>query len=395
MSFGWRTDSTRGCTPFVRLLSFLVTDFEAPVCPKHPLPNSYVNGRSAIYGFPFRIYSEPFLSACEVVSSGRGFRYRVHRPFVVRPAGSPLSPEVPFEKWPAFEWNATVPERDRIGPPSGITATPDTRSDEMLFNWSPATPSAGPQPRPVGGDVRQPIRAYDALRVDVWGGTAEIEVERFVVALLDWMRRLTFQPWIGDYQAMGDSAVKATFEIDADGRAIVSPYARGAFFIWPEAQPLSGVSFQEAVYRASRGEEVEQYWRLYFDAINYLGRRRTNETVLALTLSLEIARNTIYPKFAPSKVKSGLGAVLVKPFDDTDLLAHLSTRLGAYRMRNLATEDSATFRHVNGLYTARHHVAHGKPAIVMTSKGAEAPSNKTLMDWAAATRKTLEWMESL
>jgi hypothetical protein len=154
--------------------------------------------------------------------------------------------------------------------------------------------------------------------------------------------------------------------------------------------------FREAFRHALEGDGPPIYWMIWQDASMYHSMNRTKETVLALALSLEVARHTVFLRFAPTKTKSGLGQVLASPFDkDDDLLKHLSGTLEKIHSRNLERENPKVWSSIKQLYTARHHVAHGRPPVFSTLSGLKNVGDQNLFTWLDDVRTTLQWIESL
>lgn len=324
-----------------------------------------MKGYASILSFPFRIYGDAFLPQLEGLADG-DLRVRIYRPFLVRNRGSPLSPQVPFPMWTAFQWHPELPREDRLEPPKDPTTTPF-------------------------GD-----RAYDALRVDAWGKAAEERAPEFVRRFLRWIRRFTEQAWIDAFESQTDPMVKGSFEIDEQGRALSTPYVYGTFQASDGFRhPMRTQEWQDAFHRALSGQEPETFWLLYLDAVNNQSLQRVNEAILSLALCLEVARDTLFADLADSVDQSDAGTRLGSPFKGDDLRKHLSTHLYAASSRNLQTEMPGLWKSVDDLYIARHKVAHGKRPIVRTSRGVRIAVGQDVGEWSAAVRATIVWMEAV
>lgn len=325
-----------------------------------------MSGLSRIFSFPFRIYGAPFLPALSGIAADRQHQVRIYPPFLVRVAGMPLSPDVPFDRWPGFQWSSTAPEHERIPPPQIA-------------------------PRPGLGP-----RVYDSLRVDFWGPDAHNFGLRFEPMFLSWLRLLTGQEWIGEYEPHTDTHVKYEFAIDSEGSASGAPYGLGRA-ITPSAhmRPLAEDIWRSAFANSLQNEPPPVYWMLWQDAAVHRAADHIREACLALTLSLEVARDSLFPKFASTRNRPGVGAVLTSPFDGTDLLEHLAGALQKVHNRNLKVEEPATWGEIKQLYVARHHVAHGREPIVRDSEKSRLAEDADLIRWMQAVRRTLLWMETL
>lgn len=277
-----------------------------------------------------------------------------------------MRPFPPVDTWPGFGWSPTAPPQERILPPTDITA--------RFFGST----------------------AYDALRIDVWGPDAEAELHSFAPRLLAWLRHLCAQPWIGDVDAYTESNLKHTFTIDAGGLALATPFANMRVMT-PDAtaRPLTAGLFQQATALAASGSEPPQHWTQWFDAQNLRARGQSGAAIMALALSVEIARNSTYPRFAKTANRPHLGTVLLSPFDGTDLLSHLSTALDKTIHRSLERERPDLWSDIKALYVARHHTAHGRSPITRSLGSIRPVSDDDLKAWTHAVHSTLLWIEAL
>lgn len=324
-----------------------------------------MNGRARIYSFPFRIYAEGDLGVLNG-SMRSGSRVRVYPFFTVRPRNERLSPAVPFSKWPNFSWSPGLPQNKRLKPPSV-----DIQSIEA-------------------------DHAHDAVRIDVWGSTPEVVANDFVSSYLSWVRLFTGQEWIGEFEPHTDPLLKNDFRIDRDGRAISEPYSYGSVALRKPWWSLLTNELQETAFRWTlTGTAPPLYWMLFLDASLYWASAKEQECVMALALSLEVARDTIYPKFARVKKRKGTGDVLADPFDGTDLLRHLTTALQSVGKPSLESDRPDLHSTVEQLYRARHHAAHGKPLITTADGQRRKLVAADLEPWLLPTFSTLKWIEEL
>jgi hypothetical protein len=325
-----------------------------------------VKGHASILSFPFRIYGDAFLPRLDGNVSGGDLRIRIYPPFRVRDHGSPLSPQVPFPAWTAFEWHPKLAKEKRLPPPKDLTPTPF-------------------------GD-----RAYDAFRLDAWGANCEQRGQKFARQFLRWIRRLSEQPWIGAFESQTDPLVKGSFQIDEHGNAIDTPYVYAVVQASDGFRhPMRRDEWEEAFRRTLVDEEPETYWLLYMDAVNNQSMQRIGEAILSLALSLEVARDTLLEKFAARVDRSEAGVRLGSPFDGDDLRKHITTHLELASGRNLRTERLDLWQAVDDLYVARHKVAHGKRAIVRAPGGVRATIGEDIKRWITAVRATIVWMEDV
>lgn len=329
-----------------------------------------MSGHASIYSFPFRLYSSEELDPIEVSHADGRHRVRVYSPLTVRESGMPLSPDVPFPRWPRFSWNPGIDSEDRVPPPRGASAKP---ASEMF---------------------------YDALRVDVRGPESDSVQNAYIRDLLGWLRELTLQPWIGEYEPHTDTILKYGFRCDSDGRAIDAPWAHmKATTMSPWMTLLDDDSWREAVEQAAGPENPMPYWALFLDAQLQRAVNDVSQALLLMALALEVARDTHFPRFSPTTTKPGVGEVLEEPFGDTNLLSHLSSDLEEVHQdgRNLQRERPDEWQAVRKVYVARHHIAHGGPAVILEDEGdgvrpAEDDDVRTLSN---LTHNSLRWIEAL
>lgn len=321
-------------------------------------------GESGIFSFPFRIQGDPFLP--RVDAQHNSYRYRLHPPITVRAKGSPTSPFPLFDNWPAFEWNPDLTDHEKPKPPTDLGI------------------------RHIGA------RAYDAVRVDVWGTNTEEELSNVVGRFMGLLRHSSGQPWLGAFDFHTDHALKHRYRIDDLGRAVESPFAIISG-LTPDSstRPVSSAMWRDAFQGAAAGNTIPLYWSLYYDAQNSRARHDFRSAVMNLALSLEVARDVNYPRFADTESKSGVGFVLKPPFHDTDLLKHVTSTLRKVHSRDLSDDHPIAWKDVRALYVARHHVAHGREPVHATPPGLRPLSPETYAAWQASVHTTLVWMESL
>lgn len=328
-------------------------------------------GMARIYSFPFRIYASDDLEKVEVRSPDTRHRFRVHTPFFVREGGPPASPEPPVSKWPDYRQSP-----DAIGPVKGTEIT------NVMIN-----PLSGSEP-------------FDAMRVDAWGPNAEEEGKEFADSLLEWIRIATHQAWIGTVEVHTDPNIKYVIPIDITGAALEPPMSYGLRTgLPPGTRILSDDLWKQAIAKAANEDQAPTHWSTYLDANLYRALGRTGSAVLALALAMEVARDTLFPRFGPTKEKRGLGEVLVGPFQEsTDLEKHLTSDLEEIHPdgRNLEKEHPVLATDVHNLYVARHHVAHGgEPVYPVEDRGVTPVESDTLVEWTESVHKVLAWMDAL
>jgi hypothetical protein len=323
-------------------------------------------GWSGIFHFPYRINAKEELGEHETEVGE--FRYRVHTPFLLRNQGSPITDEVPSNLWPDFQWHHSVPRTVREEPVAPINISYNTEAG--------------------------PLKWYDGLRVDIWGPAAEQRISSFVLSFMRWLRRLSHQPWISGVDRHYPSILKRVFPIDDRGAAVdgVSPFVE---MVVASFHSVTDAMWRQAFERAASGSEVPVYWNLYFDGINASATHDYARGVMNLAMALESCRDTNFARLWPAKDVKGRGPQLEPPFDDTNLLNHLSKDARQAFDRDFSTEHPAHWRHLQNLYIARHHVAHGKGAVFPGDRGLKTVDGESYGKMQLATAQALSWMESL
>lgn len=325
-----------------------------------------MKGAAGIFGFPFRMHATLDIPSVQGKNASGTAKFRAHTPFTARSKGSPLSPFPSFESWPAFGWSPQSAQNQRLAPPKDLGTT--------FFGET----------------------AYDAMRVDAWSQTPEVDLQLFTKRFLQHLRILSGQSWVGAYEFQTDHSLKFTFPVDLDGFALETPYCGGSFLSPPAwTKPINGDLFQKAFSSALGDTDPLLYWSLFLDANNDFARGGLATAFLGLALSIEVARNTCFPRFAKTEMTPDLGEVLRPPFDGTDLLRHLSTALAQTVGRNLRQEQPGNWLNLKQLYIARHHIAHGKPPVFPTPQGLRRANEEDYVRWQDAAFGIISWIEAL
>lgn len=326
------------------------------------------NGLSGIFAFSFRIYSSEKLKT--LYKANRDFRYQIYEPTVRELNASMLETPIPFKDWPEFQWSPLVPENFRKDPPEGMNLS--------LYE----------------GEVIK----YDGMRVNIWGEKATVEISKFYGRFLNHLRHLSGQPWINSYEKQISTSYHHQFKIDAQGRALESPIGM-LRFVSPDRSILKLVDndmWKEAFDLSVSEKDLPSYWNLYYDALNNTSDQNITEIVLFLTLSLEVAKNFNFQRFVEIKKTSELGIIIFEdPFNDTDLIKHLSFNVEKKIHRNLKEEQPEVFNCIQQLYSARHHIAHGKKAVYKINGKIKPVTMEIVSTWISPVYNALRWIESL
>lgn len=332
-----------------------------------PMELSMKSDQALILSFPYRIYGEPFLPVLEGVAPDGNHRIRVHPPFRSAKSGSPVSPEVPFENWTSFAWHPDLHSSRRLRPPSNLSVS-----------------SLG-------------SRAYDSIRLDCWGPDGQVVGLAFFRLLIEWIRHVTSQAWVGRVETQADSPIKGSFSIDLEGRAVDTPFAHGRNVgRRGTPQPLDADLWRRAFHLAQAGTLPPAHWSLLFDAENAVARDQIGEAVLALALALEVGRDITVSRIAPNLViQTVTGLRLRAPFAGTDVLAHLDTGFKRIVGTSLADSNALAWAGVRSIYIARGNVAHGRDAVVTEGSLTRPASSLDVLSWLPSAKAVLQWLDAL
>ena len=143
-------------------------------------------------------------------------------------------------------------------------------------------------------------------------------------------------------------------------------------------RPVDPSIWTTALDRALAGSDPPTYWLLFLDSHNENASGKIPECILALALSLEVARDTLFPMDA---------------FNGTDLLKHLSDHPQDHCSRNMRDELPAVYEQISAIYIARHRVAHGRDPLVRVDGRTRSVESDDIRSWTAATFDALAWLE--
>lgn len=325
-------------------------------------------GYSGIFHFPFRIYAREELEG-HCGSTADGSRFRVHPPFLVRKVGSPLTDDVPHDLWPDFRWHPAVP--------AAMRGDPDPPPE---FYYS------------LPGD--QKVIWYDGLRFDFWGSDSVNKLSPFVLSAMRWLRWDSLQPWISDVDRYHGSTMKRSFPIDDNGAAVHEVSALDKLRGPPRFCCVTTAMWKSAFDRAAEGE-LSVFYNLFFDGVNAAAADDYQRAVMNLAMAIEGARDYFFSKIHPVRVRSGREARLKPPFNDTDLLRHLTSDARKLFGRDMSTERPDDWLNIQNLYQARGEVAHGKSAVYRTTTGPQAVTKENFFQLQASTWEAVRWIEDV
>jgi hypothetical protein len=299
----------------------------------------------------------------------------------------------------------------RLGPPS-LRPTPQLTFENVghFFQVDIPTPfplQASTFPGPtLGGEARAncwfgpstflspdaPALPADTFLVTYWGadspGHGE-NIERFILRpLLEWLRVLTHQWWIGRSIEGASGPLHFLAPLSEDNRFAGSPtpVARGTS-AGPLMVPLTEAIWTEAARRALTGEVPPAERALEADANYMLASREFRSGIILACSAIEAARDSalLDADLRLSQLKTST----------TDLLKHLSVGFGHVFGADLARDAPELFGILSAFWRARGEAAHGKPV-----RWRMDPSDKPIEDVEFGTlsdnlRRILAWIAAI
>ena len=347
---------------------------QKPGIPYDKFMTNYFNapGVSGIFNFPFRIYACEPLTIIAVEDPSTGFRYKIT---FIEKNDSTSRPTVPFEYWPNFETSPKLPSKVDSFPGQDMTYS-GIEADRVYEN----------------------IVYYSQLRLDIWANNLSTEVlEKFCARFLELTRLYTDQYWINAYEAnFSLNNMVSAFPIDELGRCLATPLSAQKI-VAHVFKPLDNEFVSQLFMTTIRGDTVDEYWRVYFEASNLFVRGFLDQAVLQLAISLEISRYVNLRPFMVLKTETAAGPTFAPPFNETDLRKNLNENLRSVIGRSLKDEKPELWEYVDQLYKARQQVAHGKKAAFQLGerKPLVGVDTETFLRWVKAVRNTNGWLIDL
>jgi hypothetical protein len=258
-----------------------------------------------------------------------------------------------------------------VSTPSGATAS-------CWFGPSAVVPAGGPDLPP------------DTFVVTRWGPNSPNEgenIERYILApLLEWLRVLTHQWWIGRSIEGVSGPLHFIAPINAKGEVVGSPSPVARFTsAGPHMVPLTQDIWRRGAELALGGATPSASRKLEADANFMLASREFRSGVILASSSIESTRDEALEAGGVKFAKMGTSS--------TDLLKHLSVGFGRVFLRDLAQEDPALFEILSAFWRARGEAAHGK-SVRWRTRQSDVPIEEvefgTLSDGLSSIRSWIE-----
>lgn len=316
-------------------------------------------GVTGLFTFPFRFYCLQEIEDCEF--SNQELKFKVHRPFVINSNISPLTIDIPFEKWPNFSWAPGVNNKNKLAPVTrGFTAFPKSVRNEDTSHY------------------------YDSIRIDLWTqNNIEIEFRDRTKLFFDWLRLLSGQPWINAVETHHSNPLKHKYFIDKNGNCIEPPRLI-TFNTRANISLLTNTMWRRAIENTVLGIPIEPYWNVYFDSQIKYSQKDYWQAILLSMLSIDICRNIIFKRlFSEKEFKN-----------ETNLEYLFSKFLEKKINRNLQQEDPKLWLRFIDLFLTRHNLAHGK--ILAKRQKKDVPITEDIvMESILTAPLVISWLQSL
>lgn len=232
----------------------------------------------------------------------------------------------------------------------------------------------------------------DTFLVTYWGadsaGHGE-NLERFILRpLLEWLRVLTHQWWIGRSIEGASGALHFIAPLSEQGQGVGSPtpVARGTS-AGPLMVPVTESIWIDAARRSFAMEVPPAELVLEMDSNYMLASREFRSGIILACSAVEAARDAVL-------LKAGLKLSQLKT-STTDLLKHLSAGFGHAFGADLAKDDPDLFRILSAFWRARGEAAHGKPVRWCVDTSATAIEDVEFGTLSDNLRRTIAWISGI
>lgn len=213
-------------------------------------------------------------------------------------------------------------------------------------------------------------------------------VEKYLLdPLLEWLRVLSDQWWIGRSYERISGSLHFIAGFDAEGRTVgtPTPIARTTTG-GPRMKPITADLWTAAADKAAAGH-VPGSQGLATDGKFMLSSREFRAACVLACSAFESARDNV---LAARKIK--LRALRCP---ETDLLRQLSTGFGATFDRNMENEEPKLFELLRAFWIARGHAAHGKNVQWRYGGRAQPMDEVEISILTNAIDDILEWIMSV
>lgn len=230
---------------------------------------------------------------------------------------------------------------------------------QSAVHQRPAT-EAGPTLAPTAsrGEIYDDSLPKDSLAIivpgaELQGDTTDLE-ELFVRKLVDWLRILSHQWWIGQPTERQTGNLHFEFEVTPPGKFGPTFAARcQQTTAHTSMVVINHAIWLDAVSNAARGSEPPWLDLMRSDIYHFIHNREYRTAILLSCCWIELNRDSVLEKCGKrsSEMKTS----------STDLLKHVSLGFENLFSRNLANDLPDTFAFLRACWIARGDSAHGRP----------------------------------
>lgn len=344
-------------------------------------------GEAWLFSFPFWIMVDPADPPQIIDTHVDSIKVRAYPPFRSGPAN--FIP-MPYINPHAIPWVQG--------------ARPNIASDYRIFSLA-TLPLLGADSNAKAGiqliwgetwDEQPPHSPMDSIRLDVAKSHHAIPdfLQSVALRLLQYLRIISGQWWIGRSADAMLGYVRNSFPIDEDGKPLEpsTGYATARTISGFE-HPVDNVAWTEAIARLSAGELPRESTLLVLDSYYYAAAGDFRAAVLSISQALEqeVERTfaclwgaTTEAPFKRGRVMRGSG-----------LIDHLTSDLERLASRRFDTEHPDTFGLIEDIWLARGNVAHGGSAEFYRQRHRHIVDNEMAVRFAESARQCIDWLLEL
>lgn len=349
--------------------------------------------RAYVFTFPFfmlvNMKNKPELRMVELDDA----RLRIYPPFRSAPANWTVTPVLMASKIPFLTGREPKNKDFSFRSLWNVAAYPGTEGnskiagDNMTLVWKDSW----------NHEKFSDIFPMDSIRVDMIPRGKAVNaylIEEFISRLVENVRCVTKQWWIGRSSDTFTGWKKASFEIDKYGKMLgqVGAYGSGSSVSGIE-KPLDKSKWNEVLSRCENGIDPDISDYLLLDASYFFAKNDMRRFVMDAATTCEIEKDNaferLWKRYKNTNFRKG------KAMSGWDLGRHLDSDLENLCGRSLKKECPEIFMLIENLWDARGNVAHGEGAKFKRDGSAVEISNKNGKVIMSAARECVEWLRNL
>ena len=259
-------------------------------------------------------------------------------------------------------------------------AAPSTKAGASLSFWS------GPSDEPPPGSPDLPLDTFIVTAEGPRSGEIGELIEHHVLQpLLEWIRVLTDQWWVGRSYERISGPLHFVAPVDDANRTVGKPSPVAAMSTaGPRMVPVTSKIWTEAAENAIVGQPSAERG-LATDAKYFFVSKEYRSGVILACCAFEAARDKILDQTGIRLTKLG----------GYDLRKHLSVGFEQTLGRNLAKENPRLADLLGAYWLARHAAAHGQSVQWRLGGDVSAIDNVSNAEFTEGIDKILDWLNSV